>query len=63
MTPTPDWNNPSAGTWNTAFPVPNGGVASTFTAFGWLRVLFADGIPEFFGDMQYAAGLTGGVLV
>lgn len=50
--------NPYQVTWNPAFPVPNGSIAATFTAFGWFKSGFDTALPEFQNDAAYVAGLT-----
>ena len=63
MLPPPDLSDPFAGTWNDAFPVPDGGIAATFTAYGWVRALFNDAIPQAAGDFRYVSTFQGGTYI
>lgn len=53
--------SPFDGVYNPAFPVPNGGVAGTFNAFGWVREVINDVTPQYWGDMAYYANQGPGV--
>lgn len=55
--------NPFVGVWNPGLPVPNGGAAGTFNAFGFLRELVNTGIGESINDANYFAGINSGVFV
>jgi hypothetical protein len=59
----PDMINPFAGAWNEAFPVPDGGVAGSFVAFGWFRQLWNEAVPSYVSDMvHYEQVQPGGFL-
>lgn len=63
MIPPPDMTDPFAGVYNTAFPVPDGGVAASFNAFGWFRQIVNTAIPSYVADMNYQANRAPGVFV
>ena len=63
MQPRPFPNNPFAGAYNPAFPVPDGAVAGTFNAFGWLRELINSGLGQSINDLDYASTIGSGYYV
>lgn len=60
----PPWmDDPFYGVYNPGLPVPDGGTAGTFVAWGWFRSLFTTAIPSYIADMEYVQGSSPGVLV
>lgn len=55
--------NPFQGVNNPSLPVPNGGAAGTFNAFGWLRELVNSGIGQSINELNAQAGVGSGVFV